>query len=150
VSLVHRPTAVAVAVLSGGLTIVLYAVTALLAPTMVDLASSSSARNLALVAGLVLRVLAGRLGARQAWAAGGDLPVVLASAAAGGLAGWLVFPGLVSLLGVVTGTDVVAGLLRLLVDVVVWLVCVGAGAASGRLTVPRPQLARAGRPARGR
>ncbi len=136
-SLLHRPTAVRAAVLSAGLTLVLYALVSVLAPTLLDLSGADAARALSLVAGIAVRLLAGRLAARRAWDDGADVVMVLASVGVGGLVGWLVFPGLLTLVGVLSGDAVTAGLLRLLVDLVVWLVCLGLGAVSARWALPR-------------
>lgn len=136
-SLLHRPTAIRAAVLSAGLTLVLYALVAVLAPTLVDLSGADAARAVALVAGVAVRLVAGRIAARRAWDDGADLPLVLTSVAVGGAVGWLVFPGLVSLVGVLTGDFAASGLLRLLLDLVIWLVCLGLGALSARWALPR-------------
>lgn len=139
-SLLHRPTVVRAALLSAGLTLVLWALVSVLAPTLVDLAGADAARAVSLVAGVGVRLLAGRLAARRAWDDGADLALVLWSVGVGGLVGWVVFPGLLSLVGVLVDDTVVNGLLRLLADVVVWLVCLGLGAASARWALPRAQL----------
>ena len=144
-SLVHGPTVVRTALMSAGTTFVLYVVIAVLAPTMLDLSDAASARGLVLGLGVLVRLLAGRLAARRTWQAGGDLPMVLASSAIGGLFGWLVFPGLLSVLGVLVGTDVGTGLAHLGLDLLVWLVCVCAGAASARW--PEGSQVGPGRPA---
>lgn len=149
-SWVHRPTAIRAAVLSAGLTVVLYALVSVLAPTLVDLSGADAARAVSLVGGVAVRLLAGRLAARRAWDDGADLPLVLGSVAVGGLVGWLVFPGLLSLIGVLVGGAVVGGLLRLLLDVVVWLLCLSLGAASARWALPGRQLGPQAHDLRGR
>ncbi|MGN6301113.1 MAG: hypothetical protein ACTHN8_08485 [Angustibacter sp.] len=136
-STLHTPTVVRAAVLSAGFTLVLYAVVSVLAPTALDLAGPDAARAMSLVAGIALRVLAGRLAARRTWDDGADLVMVLTSVTVGGLLGWVVFPGALSVVGVLTGDDVAGGLLRLVIDVVVWLVCLGLGAVSARWALPR-------------
>jgi hypothetical protein len=154
--LVHRPTAVRVAALSAALTLVLYALVSLSAPTLVDLVGADVARGAALVAGLVVRLLAGRSAARHAWRAGADLTLVAVSVLAGGLLGWLIFPGLLSLVGVLDNADVALGVSGLLLDLTIWQVCllVGAisggrgrlGPTSGRRWALRPTTARGPRP----
>lgn len=136
-SALHTPTVVRAAVLSAGFTLVLYAVVSVLAPTALDLAGPDAARAMSLVAGIALRVLAGRLAARRTWDDGADVVMVLTSVTVGGLLGWVVFPGALSVVGVLTGDDVAGGLLRLVIDVVVWLVCLGLGAVSARWALPR-------------
>jgi hypothetical protein len=133
----HVPTAVRAAVLSAGLTLVLYAAVSILAPTLLDLAGPDAARAISLVAGVTVRLLAGRLAARRACYDGADAAEVLVSVAIGGLVGWVVFPGALSLLGALAGADVAVGLLRLAIDLVVWLVCLGLGALSARWALPR-------------
>lgn len=133
----HVPTAVRAAVLSAGLTLVLYAAVSILAPTLLDLAGPDAARAISLVAGVAVRLLAGRLAARRAWDDGADVALVLVSVAIGGLLGWVVFPGALSLLGALAGAHVTTGLVRLAVDLVVWLVCLGLGALSARWALPR-------------
>ncbi|KQX65958.1 hypothetical protein [Angustibacter sp. Root456] len=136
-STLHGPTVVRAAVLSAGFTLVLYAVVSVLAPTLLDLAGPDAARALSLVAGIALRVLAGRLAARRTWDDGADAVMVLASVGLGALVGWVVFPGALSVVGVLSGDGVGSGLLRIVVDVLVWLVCVGLGALSARWALPR-------------
>lgn len=131
----HRPTIVRTAALSASLTLALYALVSVLAPTIVDLSGAGRARTVTLLAGIAVRVLAGRLAARGTWAAGADLPLVLASVAVGGVAGWLAFPGLISIVGVLAG-DVGAAVGRLLIDLVLWLVCLEVGAVSARWELP--------------
>jgi hypothetical protein len=132
VNVLHRPTALRAGVLAAGLTLVLYALTSLLAPTLVDLSSAGSARTLSLVVGVLVRVLAGRLAARRAWAAGADLTLVLVSVGVGGAAGWLFFPGLISLVGVLTGGSPASDLLGLVVDLLVWVAALWVGAVTAR------------------
>ena len=149
-SAIHRPTAIRAAVLSAGFTLVLYALVSVLAPTLVDLSGADAARAVSLVAGVGVRLLAGRLAARRAWDDGADLPLVLASVGVGGLVGWVVFPGLLSIVGVLVGGSVAGGLLRLLLDLVVWLACLGLGAASARWALPRRELGPQAHDLRGR
>lgn len=129
----HGGTVVRTLVLSAGSTLVLYALAVVLAPAMVELSSESVSRVVVLVAGLAVRVLAGRLAARPAWDAGADVPMLLASAAAGGVLGWLVFPGALSLIGLVAEGSGLGSLVRLLLDLMLWVVCVAVGAVSWRL-----------------
>jgi hypothetical protein len=82
--------------------------------------------------GFVVRLLAGRVAARPAWVAGADVPLVVTSVLLGGLAGWLLFPGLVSLIGLAIGGNTADDLPGLLLDVVAWQVCLVTGAGSGR------------------
>lgn len=132
----HRPTIVRTAALSASLTLALYALVSVLAPTIVDLSGAGRARTVTLLAGIAVRVLAGRLAARRTWAAGADLPLVLASVAVGGVPGWLAFPGLISMVGVLAGGDVGDAVGRLLIDLVLWLVCLEVGAVSARWELP--------------
>jgi hypothetical protein len=141
VRLVHRPTLARVAVLSAAWTLLLFAAVSLLAPTMVDLWGADTARTTVLVTGVAVRLLAGWVGARRAWGAGADVPLVLVTAAIGGVLGWLAFPGLLSVLGLVVGGDVGQGSSRLLVDLGTWAACVCVGALGARWPV-RPMISR--------
>lgn len=129
----HRSTVVRALVLSAGFTLVLYALAVVLGPALVELSSESTSRVVVLLAGLVVRVVAGRIAARPAWDAGADVPLLLASAAVGGLIGWVVFPGALSLIGLVAEGSGLGSLVSLLFDLVLWVVCVAAGALSWRL-----------------
>lgn len=128
----HRPTIVRMLLLSAGMTLVLYAVVKVVAPAAVELSGDGTTRGVVVVAGLLVRLLAGRLAARAAWDAGADVPLLLASAVVGGLLGWLVFPGLLSLVGLLAEGSL-SMLASLLLDLVLWLVCVALGALSLRL-----------------
>jgi hypothetical protein len=132
VSPVHRPTAVRAGLLSAAFTLILYAVVSLLAPTLIDLTGAGVAEGISLIGGLAARLLAGRLAARPAWSAGADLGQMLVSVLLGGLVGWLLFPGWVSLIGVATGSDAAGGLTRLLVNLGLWEICLLLGAGSAR------------------
>lgn len=131
-SALHRGTVVRTLVLSTGFTLVLYALVVVLGPALVELSSEGTSRTLALLAGIVVRVLAGRIAARPAWDAGADVPLLLASTAVGGVLGWLVFPGALSLIGLVAEGSL-GTVASLLFDVVLWIVCVAVGALSWRL-----------------
>jgi hypothetical protein len=131
-SLVHRPTLIRTMVLSASLTLILYAALTLLAPTLIGLAGAGAARATSLVGGFAVRLLAGRVAARPAWAAGADGPLVATSVLLGGFSGWLLFPGLVSFIGLAVGANPAGDLAGLLVDVVAWQVCLVVGALSAR------------------
>jgi hypothetical protein len=133
VNALHRSTVVRTLALSAGFTLVLYALAVVLGPALVELSSESTSRVVVLLAGLAVRVVAGRIAARPAWDAGADIPLLLASAAVGGLIGWLVFPGALSLIGLVAEGSGLGSLVSLLFDLVLWVVCVAAGALSWRL-----------------
>jgi hypothetical protein len=138
----HGPTALRAALLCAGLTLVLHAVASVLAPTLLDLFGGATASGLVLASGVLVRLVAGRLAARRAWDDGADLVLVLVSVGVGGAVGWLLFPGLLSLVGVLggsgpPGSGVGQGLARLLLDLVAWLVCLLVGAAGARWTLRR-------------
>ncbi len=131
-TLLHRPTVLRVVLLSAGSTLVAVTVAAILAPTLVDLVGASTARALTLVGGFAVRLLAGRLATRHTWAAGGDLRLVLACVVTGGVLGWVVFPGWVALVGVVSVGEVAARGPGLLVDLALFVVALALGAVSAK------------------
>lgn len=134
--LLHWPTALRVLLLSAGVTFVVFTAASVLAPTLVDLFGASTARRVTLVAGFVARVLAGRLATRRTWVQGGDAALVAGCVVTGGILGWLVFPGLLSLVGLValrgSGSGSGGWLLELLVDLALFVLSLGVGAASAR------------------
>ncbi|GAB3591156.1 hypothetical protein GCM10027446_08140 [Angustibacter peucedani] len=130
--LLHRPTVIRVLLVSAGLTLVVFTLAALVAPTLVDLFGAGAARRVTLVAGFAVRVLAGRAATRRTWVQGGDALLVLGCVVVGGLLGWLVFPGLVSLVGVVSLGGTSDELLDLLADLGLFLLALAVGALSAR------------------
>lgn len=129
----HRPTVVRLLLLSAGVTFVVLTAAAVLAPTLVDLFGADTARRVTLVAGFAARVLAGRAATRRTWVQGGDVVLVLGCVVVGGLLGWLVFPGVVSLVGLASlGGTTAADLLRLLADLALFLTALAVGAVSAR------------------
>lgn len=130
--ILHRPTIVRTLLLSAGLTLTLYAVVKVVAPAAVELSGDGATRGVVLVAGLLARLLAGRLAARAAWQADADIPLLLASTVVGGLLGWLLFPGLLSVVGLLADGSL-STLASLLLDLALWLVCVALGALSLQL-----------------
>ncbi|GAB3676867.1 hypothetical protein [Angustibacter aerolatus] len=136
-SVVHRPTLVRAAVFTAGATFVLSVLSRLAAPSLIDLTGSSSAHTLLLVVGCLVRVLAGRAAARPAWQAGADLAMVLVSVSLGALLGWVVFPGVLSVIGLLAVGATLQESVRLGVDVVLWVACAGLGGALARLALPR-------------
>ncbi len=134
--LLHRPTVVRVVLLSAGVTFVVFTAASVLAPTLVDLFGASTARRVTLLAGFGARVLAGWLATRRAWAQGGDAALVAGCVVTGGILGWLVFPGLLSLVGLVAlggnGSGNGGRLLELFADLALFVLSLGVGAASAR------------------
>lgn len=133
--LLHRPTVVRLLLLSAGVSLVVFTATSVLAPTLVDLFGASTARRVILVAGLGARVIAGRLATRHTWVQGADGVLVARCVVVGGVLGWLVFPGLLSLAGLVAlGGNGGSGdrLLALVVDLTLFVLSLGLGAASAR------------------
>jgi hypothetical protein len=113
-ALLDPSTAIRSGLATAGAGIVAVSLASTLGPTIVDLAGDTGAGVTAMVIGMLLRVMAGGYAGRWAGARGAGTGTVALSCAAGGGAGYLFFPGLVGVLGLVVTDAGPGSYLRLL------------------------------------